>query len=1176
MAYQDKIFSFDISPSAIGFCVFAANGAGDAEHIIDMGVRVFPTGREPQKSAGASPSLAAARTVKRSIRRGRDRFLGRRHAAAENMKQIGLLPRGDKEFEQLLRETAEKPDNDISNTVYALRVRAREEQIPLYYLGRLFYHLLRRRGFKSSRKTEGGENESGKIAAGIVSLDAELMNKSYSQWLYERVKNNEVVRLRKDSSAYTEDAKTPYAFYASRAMIEEEFDAIWAAQAQFYPGVLTDERRDALREIIFHQRPLKPVDCGVCLFYPNERRLAKADPLFQELRIYQELNHIRICAHGETDGRPLTLEERDKLALLLAQQKNVKFSKMKKVLNLLNNESINLEVSRDGLEGNLTSAIMRNKKYFGAQWAAIPFERQRAIISKLNDETLFPEELDKWLADNCPQLSADERKAVQSAALPEGYGRLGITASMKILKELKDAVISYAGAAQLAGLVLKSAKENRDFLPKYQEIEAIYRQIIPGTNREGDDYDKRMGRISNPTVHIALNQLRLVANALLKKHGKPRKILVAVGRELKMNDREIREYNKNLYDNKRLNQEADEKMQELGLVPTAEGRQRYRLWTEIKDPANRVCIYSGKPISVADLFTGGKVEIGHILPLSATLDDSMQNKILCYSEANREKGNRAPADVFAWSPNYEDILSRAQFLPEKKRWRFNRDAMARFEDENGFLSRQITDMQYITRIAAEYLSALYPEQEEKYNKNTGELFGKFFSKRYVFPISKHLVGKIRYGLGLFDLPNENDEDAPLREDHRRHAVDAAIIGLCTPSAVRTIMKSLRETEPETPDGSNSVAKSVAEGIAWPDFRAELNQGLERIITSHRPRRTVIATNADRRKGHDKTGGQLHKETLYGKEKRNIPIADLDFNDLEEICDEKFRQDFVNFLKEAHGIIIGRTAKRTFSYLWDKEHNSICEAFVKQYPQYGALKNFICWGRSVVKKPFLELDAASIASIRDVFLRRSLQEFLSQELGIEFTDSLSEKDFLPHEKKILKTELGKALQKFKETDGQYQGIRHVRLFSSATAPIALRDKKGGVYAFVQGGNNFRFDIWQYTDKKGTEKWVSDTISMFDAVKPEKMNPLYRRPHPAAKRVLSLQQNDMVAYTDLDTGRRVIGRVVKFTQSGQIGFAPHNVAASEEVQMIKDMKKLMTEWKCRKVSVNAIGQVIMPQL
>src|SRR5690606_33307195 len=128
------------------------------------------------------------------------------------------------------------------------------------------------------------------------------------------------------------------------------------------------------------------------------------------------------------------------------------------------------------------------------------------------------------------------------------------------------------------------------------------------------------------------------------------------------------------------------------------------------NPLDRRCIYSGTVISAEMLFSGA-VDIDHILPWSRTLDDGQANRILCTREANREKRNYVPSEVPLWQDRYDDILERAQRLPPNKRWRFGRDAMERFERDRGFLDRQLTDTQYLARLAHDYLGALYPDEE---------------------------------------------------------------------------------------------------------------------------------------------------------------------------------------------------------------------------------------------------------------------------------------------------------------------------------------------------------------------------------------------------------------------------------------------------------------------------------
>ena len=71
------------------------------------------------------------------------------------------------------------------------------------------------------------------------------------------------------------------------------------------------------------------------------------------------------------------------------------------------------------------------------------------------------------------------------------------------------------------------------------------------------------------------------------------------------------------------------------------------------------CLYTGKAIDLELLLKDPKAyEIDHIIPISISLDDSMQNKVLVCADANRDKENMTPFKYFAsgkatgW--NYEE------------------------------------------------------------------------------------------------------------------------------------------------------------------------------------------------------------------------------------------------------------------------------------------------------------------------------------------------------------------------------------------------------------------------------------------------------------------------------------------------------------------------------------------
>lgn len=263
----------DIGTNSIGWWLYSTKD-GTIEDVIDGGVRIFSDGRDPKSKA----SLAVARRDARAQRRRRDRYLRRKAALMKHMAEVGLMPADPVQAKAL----------EVLDP-YELRAKGLDERLPLAHLGRALFHLNQRRGFKSNRKTDRGDNESGKIKDATARLDQEMMAKgarSYGEFLHMRrasapdAKEVPSVRTRLSVARRgdTEKDEDGYDFYPDRRHLEEEFTKLWAAQAAYYPDKLTEELRDKIALIIFHQRPLKTPEVGQCLF-TDEKRIPSAHPL---------------------------------------------------------------------------------------------------------------------------------------------------------------------------------------------------------------------------------------------------------------------------------------------------------------------------------------------------------------------------------------------------------------------------------------------------------------------------------------------------------------------------------------------------------------------------------------------------------------------------------------------------------------------------------------------------------------------------------------------------------------------------------------------------------------------------------------------------------------------------------------------------------------------------------
>ena len=871
-----RTLGLDLGTDSLGWCLVETSGEplfrGEGS-ILAIGARIFGDGREPKSGA----SLAVDRRAARATRRRRDRYLSRRATLLRVLTDYGLMPPDDDARRHLVKETNDgkgknegpkvpgKP-GDISTSVHGLRARALAEKLTPHQIGRVLFHLNQRRGFKSNRKTDRRDNDQGKIEIGINRLgDAmrEAGAETLGQFLHERRGKGQSVRTRLRPETGDDAKGDGYDFYPSRAQLEREFDLICEAQAAHYPDILSDERVAHLRAIVYYQRPLKPVVAGRCSYNQDEKRLPKAHPLFQSFRLYKEVNELALVGEDQ-QARKLTVEQRDVLIHKLRSSKTATFTSLRRTLKLGTEYRFNKESdTRTGLLGDEIYVSMSDPKCFGNRWSQFGVDGQWEILSRLREEE-DPLELHRWLTESCG-LSDDEASAVAKVPLPDGFGRMGATALASLTDALKyetyddGTVITEAEAARRCGYN-HSDKSDRDFpghelLPKYQEV--LERNIPPGTGDPNDVYDVYKGRITNPSVHIALNQLRRVVNAVIRRHGRPDRIAIELGRELKLSDKEKKKVDDTIRKNTRAAEERSKKLAELGQADTGYNRLRLKLWEELNrdQPLNRVCFYSGEPITASMLFTQD-IDVDHILPYSKTLDDSEANKILCLTTANRQKRNRAPAEVVEWAGRYEDVLARAGMLPRNKRWRFARDAMEKFADEEGFLARQLTDMRYGARMALTYLASLYPAEET-------DAEGVLRKHSRVRALPGRMTEMLRRRWGLNELlPDHNIFGGDTvkeknRKDHRHHAIDAFVIACTSRSLIQKIATASAVLERE---GAERVVGQIKE--PWPGFREELRLKVNAAVVSHRPDHGTVS-RAGYQAGKGQTAGKLHNDTAYG-------------------------------------------------------------------------------------------------------------------------------------------------------------------------------------------------------------------------------------------------------------------------------------------------------------------------
>ena len=693
--------------------------------------------------------------------------------------------------------------------------------------------------------------------------------------------------------------------HLARKQYEEEFEAIWAAQAKLHPDLLTEKlkygtkgqqnfpRKPIKRAknetplqafgvhgLLFFQRPMywpKSV-VGLCELEPKQKRCQRSDRRYQRFRLLQEVNNLKYADSETGTEHPLSEEQRTLLLDKLNHTKDMTFDQIRKALGFLESIKFNLERGkRSKIQGMPIDALFANKNVLGKKWYDRPEEQKTEIVAVLldnerDDDAIVKRAVAEW------GMTPNQAEAMLEVDLKPGYGNLSLMAIEKLLPHMERGLLYMAddetnSAMHAAGYLRRDQLQRRIFdkLPNPQRVR-----------------DCPIGDIPNPVVKRTLTEVRRVVNAIIREYGKPDTVHIEMARDVQQGKQKRSEYSKMIREREAEREKAAEKLRDNGIRVTRDNILKYLLWEQ----QGHDCIYSGDPISFQKLFgEAGGVEVDHILPRSRTLDDSQMNKVVCLRTANHDKGNQTPhewladdrPDQYAQVCQRVGKLLRAGKIPYSKYRRFIQKEL----DLDKFIARQLTDTGYITRATAEYLRCLFEQNHD------------------VLGLKGQLTSELRWHWGLEtvlqelpDSPGWQDVKAGKlrdgeknRADHRHHAIDAVVVALTNRSRLQKLSEIVKK------GGARKHGEILFD--PWENFRNDVKQRIAEINVSHRVERKVA--------------GALHEDTFYGPTENEDEwvvrktLTDLSASEIERIRDKTIRELVMGDLK-SHGIEFGRGKK----------------------------------------------------------------------------------------------------------------------------------------------------------------------------------------------------------------------------------------------------------------------------
>lgn len=841
-----KILGLDLGSSSIGWAlVNEAEHNNETGNIIKLGVRIIPMGNELSEfESGQAVSLNATRRQKRGMRRNLYRYQIRRKQIRHLLKEKNLLP----ESEDLIKLHGIE--------LMKLRADAATQQITQEELGRVLLLLNQKRGYKSNRKTAQNEADESDYLSAITTRSKELKENNYTvgQYLYHKFNQKEI------------DAIKGQIFY--RADYEAEFEQIWDVQSKFYPDILTNEFKKLLGEkTLFYQRRLKSQKGMIskCRFEPLQRVIPKSSPLFQLFRIYEKVNNLVVTELSTNTIKDISQD--NKLNLIEYLKNNPKASKGKILNTLKLTPAVNYELNYDQLEGEQTRCVLEKTfKEIGYDTIDIldfdpiiqgnaydkqPYMQLWHILYSIEN----PENVINKLTTTFGFTNEQATRLAQKITFRPDYGNLSSRAIRKLIPYMAEGQ-NYYEACKSVGY------NHSDSLTTEENEQRILKDIIPLIPKN---------ELRNPIVEKVLNQMIHVVNNIITTYGRPDEIRVELARELKQTAKQRNEATRRISQRKKENANIFEKLAtEFGIQnPTRKDINRYKLWEE----TNRMSLYSGKPISSADLFSA-KIEVEHIIPRALYFDDSFQNKTLCESDLNKAKDKQTAWDYM--QTRGEDELNRyrkeVNRLFEKYQLGKSKKAYLLMEQKDipdDFINRQLKESQYIAKKAVTLLT----EVCRTVSSSTGSVTDYLRHTWGLTDIMKNITLPKYRALGqtekkevLINGQKHIKEDIigwSKRDDHRHHAIDALVVAYTSAKHIQ-YLNNLTSNHEMLAEELKATGRKFKEPIDH--FTAETTQAVKSILISFKQNRKALTNSRNKVDGKRTPAprGPLHEETVYGK------------------------------------------------------------------------------------------------------------------------------------------------------------------------------------------------------------------------------------------------------------------------------------------------------------------------
>ncbi|BDD02476.1 type II CRISPR RNA-guided endonuclease Cas9 [Persicobacter psychrovividus] len=1039
-----KILGLSIETEHIGWA-FVEKQTNDEYKIIGAGVRVVNLDPEEiiKFKRGVAFSKNQVRTNHRLERRRLDRFQQRKSQLAIILKSLNMAPTE----EQVLRMD--------KLPLWELRAKAATEKLPLSEIGRVFMHLIQRRGYADNGKEFSGNNSE--FIAQMKDWHQRILRErqTVGQYFYERMLRDQHFQVR--------------GIILPRAAYEQEFDSIWNTQKTYYPEIFNKiNYRKIKEETLFYQRPLKAKrdPLLICKLEGKQQgdkwigpKVAPlSSPIYQVARLWESINDLRIT---NREGHCLTLDQEQRQAIFEAGMtaKKLTAKKIQSILKLSPEQgwSLGHAIDRGGLEGfpiyvmlnDILRLNERKGEILSFHYSVETIENNRKQVSNKFEHTplfrlwhiiysLPQKHAQAKILKDLP-VSEHEAEALSKLNLFDmGYGDKSVKAIRKTLPYLME--------GNTAAESLKKAGYNTFPEHNYQEVETELLdklELVP------------QGALLQPVLEKVMNQLIHQLNSFLgdDRFGRPDEIIFEVGRELKQSLRERQNAYRHAEQVKKEKEHIRDILEQDGIPGTLRNIEKYQLWEEFGGFSP---IALNKEIAIDELFREGAYEV---LPISlgAKIDQGFNNKMLVPTK-ERFGENRADHTVYGYMKQkgekifleyIEFIKAYSRKISPTKHKRF----LQKYPDEGSyFIEFRLKEHKYFVQKTKEVLGKVCHQVH-----STDAAITTFLKKEWGLDnLIKGLnISRFQQADLTKTVKKQHNEYEDIiswkkREDRRYFALNAMTVAGTSHQHLLLI-------------GANTGSGKSSYFFKLPfASKASMEDRLKEVIVSKKVGKRVTVNGLRKVNGRTVQSdivvprGILSEESIYGKNKsRSSRLVSLNAKMTLEVAETIIDREVRTVVLE-HLANFNNDPKTAFK---GYRKNPIKHP---RYEQFIDKVEIEIWEEEyVIKRPLQFLTKAQLPKIIDHRLRELITQKHKEEGNRFFSNANGQKPLYQNEEQKIP-------------------IKTVKCFTgiSDAEPINVYDHPNDIHyqKYVVPGNNHHIALYQ--DKKG--KLHEHVVSFWQAV------------------------------------------------------------------------------------------------